>query len=328
MKRYISWPILIFLIVWLINSSYNKFSSFPAQTLGVTFSPRYAKSLGLDPLTTFSAILTELKTKNIRLPVYWSDIEPSPGQFDFQAYDQLVDLAGSRDAKLVLAIGYKLPRWPECFAPSWTNNFSDGEFESSLLVQVKAVTEHFKSRKQITAWQIENEPLYNFGDCKKYSLNFLEKEISLVRSLDNRPIFLSESGELGSWVNGLRLADAMGISLYRYAWDPFLGFHTYPLPPLFYPAKLAIVKLLGHLPENHEVFISELQAEPWPAGSSIPNTPITEQVRLFSLKNFQDNLNFAKLTGFKAAYLWGVEWWYYLRQRGQPQYWDFAKVLF
>jgi len=28
-------------------------------------------------------------------------------------------------------------------------------------------------------------------------------------------------------------------------------------------------------------------------------------------------------TNFDEQYLWGVEWWYYLREKGHPEIWNF-----
>jgi len=47
-----------------------------------------------------------------------------------------------------------------------------------------------------------------------------------------------------------------------------------------------------------------------------------------SLENFQTILKIAKETGFSPQYLWGVEWWYWMKQQNQPQFWEAAKELY
>ncbi len=37
---------------------------------------------------------------------------------------------------------------------------------------------------------------------------------------------------------------------------------------------------------------------------------------------------YAHETPFIEQYLWGVEWWYYMREKGYPEYWAAMKVLF
>jgi len=76
-----------------------------------------------------------------------------------------------------------------------------------------------------------------------------------------------------------------------------------------------------------EVFVSELQLEPW-SDRSIVNIPIAEQLQLMSIEKFKDNLVYTRKIGFDSIYLWGVEWWYYLKvSHGITDYWDTAKEL-
>lgn len=50
--------------------------------MGVTYSPRYAASLGLDPRHTYERMLDELNVRDVRLAMYWDEIERSPGTYD------------------------------------------------------------------------------------------------------------------------------------------------------------------------------------------------------------------------------------------------------
>ena len=46
-------------------------------------------------------------------------------------------------------------------------------------------------------------------------------------------------------------------------------------------------------------------------------------------KRLVGHVNYAKRTGFAGAYLWGAEWWYWLKQeQGVDELWDEAIKLF
>ena len=67
---------------WYIASERNK-----PFTLGATFIPAYAQSLGLDPQKTMDALLNDVQVKNLRLVSYWNQLEPQKGQYDFSLLD-------------------------------------------------------------------------------------------------------------------------------------------------------------------------------------------------------------------------------------------------
>src|SRR5260221_1798672 len=81
--------------------------------LGLTFSPKYAKSLGLNPKETFMMMTQDLKVKKIRLPVYWDEVETVKGDYNFSEVDYY--LKEGSDLQFILVLGAKQPRWPECF---------------------------------------------------------------------------------------------------------------------------------------------------------------------------------------------------------------------
>lgn len=316
--------LLLYILFWVADY----FFSTPATNLtyGVTFSPLYAEQLGLDPQTVYQAILTDLNVKHVRIPVNWDSVEKTPGQYDFSEYDQILDTAKSENAQVILAIGYKVPRWPECTPPGWASS-NQAILEGQIRDYLKASVNHFKNQPEITAWQVENEPLLPFGNCKIFGQDFLQSEVSLVKSLDSRPVVLTDSGELGMWVTAMRYSDIFGTSLYRIVWNPIFGYFTYPLPPLYYNLKARITQSL-FAPLSHQVIVSELQAEPWSPGEPLAKEAISDQTKGFSIKDFQNVIRFTARTGISEQYLWGVEWWYFMREHGHPEYWNFAKTLF
>ena len=55
----------------------------------------------------------------------------------------------------------------------------------------------------------------------------------------------------------------------------------------------------------------------------------SETAETMSHTQFYDNIAYAREAGFSEVYLWGVEWWYAMKeQRGDPFYWEAARELF
>ena len=73
--------------------------------------------------------------------------------------------------------------------------------------------------------------------------------------------------------------------------------------------------------------MSELQGEPW-FPTSLARTPYEAQLREFSPEYFRDTIDFAKAAGFDEYYLWGAEWWLWMKEKhGDSRYWDLAKTV-
>lgn len=296
---------------------------------GLTYSPRYARQLDLEPGMTFINILDSLKVKKVRLPVYWDEVEVFPGTFNFSAVDYYLNLAEQKGVKVILVLGYKQPRWPECFTPIWVSDLTKEAKEARILELVAKEVEHFKIYPNIEAWQVENEPLFTFGKCDKRldKISLLKKEVAIVRNLDPRPILITDSGELSSWLGSINHSDLFGASLYKQVWNKYLGSLDYPLPPFFYTVKDKLVRAIAG--KGGQTIISELQAEPWMTkGQPINASNLPEQIKLFPASKLAQNIDYAKETGFSEIYLWGIEWWYFMANHGHPEYLQYAKTLF
>lgn len=315
--------ILLISMLIFIDIEAEKFSLSQKTTFGVSFTPSYAEDLGLNPKQVYNSILTELNVKNLRLSAFWDQLERAKDQFDFADLDYYVNKASENNAKVILTIGYKLPRWPECRAPQW---LSQEELRRRELVMLAKTLEHYENNPTITAFQLENEPLLKFGVCPSPDRQFLGKEVAFVKSQTHKPIIITDSGELRPWVTPMRLSDIFGTTLYRVVDTPLLGSFQYPFRPWFYRIKSDLVRQF-FAPKNQKTIISELQAEPW-ATQTLTNLPIETQINRFSLKVFENSVDFARRTGFSEGYLWGTEWWYYMNQNDHPEYLNFAKTLF
>jgi len=299
----------------------------PQKTVfGVTFSKRQAKDLNLDWKKLYIEILDDLKVKHLRIPAYWDEIQPKENQYNFKDLDWQINEAKKRNVDIILVIGRKQPRWPECFIPNWAS--SDLKIQrQQILNMLEKVIRRYKYEESIWAWQIENEPLFHCGICPEYNKKFLDKEISLAKSLDTRPIIITDSGEFSLWVNAGKRADILGTSLYRIVRNKILGYISYEfIPASFYQKKAYIIKKI--FPNLKDIIIIELQAEPWVKKLPINIWPIEEQFKTMDFERFNHIIEYGKKVGYSKTYLWGVEWWAYLRQNNHPEFWEKAKEVF
>ncbi|MFH1142493.1 MAG: hypothetical protein ABIH67_00825 [Candidatus Uhrbacteria bacterium] len=294
------------------------------QELGVTFSVAYAEELGLNPGDVFIGLLDEVGVRKFRFPVYWDRIEIARGQYDWGELDWYLWQASMRDdVEITLAIGQKVPRWPECWLPDWFGQISESGQAQAVLEMISAVVSHIGSNPVVVRWQVENEPFLAFGEgCPAITSERLNQEIDLVRSLDDRPIQLTASGEQEPWLDMAVRADVLGVSMYRLVYDQIAGFAFYPLSPEYYRTKAGAAELLAD-----QVIVSELQAEPW-FYKPIEEFSLEEQYQSFDVQAFQDNVKFSEQTGLDESYLWGAEWWYFMKQAGDDRHWEAAKELF
>jgi hypothetical protein len=294
--------------------------------LGVTFSKRYAQDIGLDWRAAYSATLEDLGVKKIRIPVYWDWVEPEEGKYDFTDLDWQIGEAEKHNAEIILAVGQKVPRWPECFIPEYLKN-DDAKRKTELVEFVRVVVDHYKNSKAVKYWQIENEPFLKFGECPVLDTNLLDREIAMARKTDpSRKIIITDSGELSLWAKAISRADIFGTTMYRTIYNAkYGGFYTYPIGPRFFQFKYRMNQLFV---KNDKAIVIELQAEPWIAGWTT-NQPLEKQFESMNVTKLQENVSFAKQVGFPEIYLWGVEWWYWLKvHQNHPEVWEAAKEMF
>ena len=309
----------LYAILWLFS-----FKSYPVM-FGVSFDVEYAKYLGLDWKTTYQSILNDLRPSSIRLSAPWSQIEKDKGVYDFSILDYQVNNALSNKTKVVLVVGQKVPHWPECHYPEWAKELSTTDRKASLLHYVEAVVTRYRTNKALEIWQVENEAFisFNFGDCKMFDSSAIGEEIALVRKLDpSHKILITDSGELSTWYPASKTGDLFGTTLYRIVRAPNGSIFKYDwLPSAFYKLK---AKLLG---VNYDrFFVAELQAEPWFLNGGAMDNTLDVQRQTFDVNRFKKNISYAQHLGASRAYLWGVEWWYWMKvKQGDASYWDEAK---
>lgn len=311
----------IYAFLWL--SSIKK---YPVD-FGISFSPEHATSLGLDWKETYTKMLVDLKPKYIRIAAAWEYVEREKDNFDFSKIDFMMEEAKKAGTKVTLVIGQKAPRWPECFVPEWAAKMNDKDYADSLKNYIETVVKRYKDNPTLEYWQVENEPFiaFHFGDCVNFHENLVDDEIKLVNYLDQPHwVIVTDSGELGLWKKASSMGDLFGTTIYRIVRTPKGMIWTYDwLPAAFYRYK---AKLMGiHL---ESMYVSELQAEPWFTGAGANDTSLEEQSKTMNIKRLEKHVNFVEKIGVSRAYLWGVEWWYWMSEKHEDKsYIDFVKTL-
>jgi len=317
--------IILSLIIFYGVFSYTTNNPDYKITYGATFSQNFSEHLELDWQAAYLAMLDDLGVKYLRLPAYWKNIEPLPDRYDFTDLDWQISEAQKRDVKIILVLGRRQPRWPECHDPDWLAKWSGQDVRQKLLKNMELVVKRYQNNPAIEMWQVENEPFLDFfGECPKISKSQLQEEIDLVKSLDSRGILLTDSGELSTWYPLSKMGDYFGSTLYRKTYNKYFGYWEYFfIRPAFYRLKAVINGLAPA-----KTFVAELQAEPWFTNGPL-NSTLAEHFKSMNTEQFISNAEFARQTNFSRAYFWGVEWWYWLKiKHNDATIWELAKKYF
>jgi len=295
---------------------------------GVSFSKYYSDELGISWKEIFIATLDELKVRKLRLVAYWPMVEPENGVYSFTDLDFQMNEAKERNTSVILAVGRRLPRWPECHIPGWAKDFSWEDQKKEILAYLGEVVGRYKSYENIIYWQVENEPFLSVfakENCGALDEDFLHEEISLVKQLDpKRPVLITDSGNLGLWAGAWRSGDVFGTSAYLYLWNPEFGQVKSLYLPSFYKIKKNLMTFFFGAKRS---ILIELSLEPWLLEPTV-RAPLETQLDRMGIDKWNEVVLFAGETGFDEQYLWGVEWWYFMKENGHPEYWKKAKALF
>ena len=311
---------------------------------GIDFSCRQAEWLGVDCHTAYLAILDQLDVRHVRLSAYWSEIEPSPGQYDFSELDWQIQQAADRGVDVTLSVGIKGQRAPEFYLPDWVragrripdggSPADDPAIAPAALDFVRVTVEHEAGRSAIEVWQVENEPYVHFWrTAHDWSLPqwFVAREAAEIRAADpaHRPLLITHASWLrtdSTWQQILQTADVVGEAVYsKRQRGPLAGIYLYPfrIGPLTpdLPGQERTAKR-----EGKAVWISELQAEPFEAPWVDLQQRQSCAVPSISPALLRANLTLAARSGAERAYLWGAEWWYYcLTVHDDPSLWQIAR---
>lgn len=328
-KRYkiTIWLIIIVILITLIYLFQKDFGPDRSIVWGATFSTKYVQELDLDEKEVYTRLIEDLKVKTIRLPIYWDELEPVQGRYNWARWDWFIEKAKMRGIEIMPVLGRRVPRWPECHEPLWLLGQSEQQKEQEILKLLEVEINHLKKFNNIKKWQIDNEPFADFfGKCPPSSAEFVNQEVNLVKKLDSRPVVITESGELSTWRQGARLANIIGTSMYRITWNKWWGYFMWPLPPAYYYYKAGL--LMAEFKQVKQVINTELQVEPWITQRYMKDTPFSEQFHGMNLDQVRSNIKYAKKSGLQEVYLWGIEWWYWLgKKHNDWRFWELGQKV-
>lgn len=294
--------------------------------LGTTFSHRQIQYLDLEVLPSLEKILT-LNFDMLRFGVYWSEVEREPGVFDFSKIESLLMICQEKKQKVLLTLGAKAPRWPEFYIPAFLpQNLENEEAQNRTLQFVEKTTEKLKKYSVIEAWQVENEPLDPVWENKLVvPLDFLEKEIKLVKKIDNtRKILVSFWGNTLTAPKNLSQisssVDLVGLDIY---YQQFVG-EKFGIPLYSGPRqrKHSLKKSLQKL--HKPLWITELQAEPWEKNAE---TYRSDSPKSMSPKKLESFFHKASFLEPEAIFFWGCEYWLWRESQGDARYIEVAREL-
>jgi hypothetical protein len=311
---------------WYMWTERNK-----SVTLGVSFIPDYANYLGVDPGQTMDALLNDMHVREFRLTSYWSDVETTQGKYDFSQLDWEFQKAEAAHAHIILSVGLRQPRWPECHAPSFYDTSKpESQWYPQLKAYMSAVINRYKSSPALQSYQLENEYfLQGFGTCTDHSRDRLVDEYATVKKLDPKHsvIIGRSNNDIGTPI-GDPTPDVYSVSIYQRVWDATVTkrYIQYPFPAWWYASLAGVQKITT----GKDMIIGELQAEAWPPnGQNIPDVSLAEQSKSFNAARLTGTVDFAKSTGMKTINLWGAEYWYYrMTVLHDPSVWNAARQEF
>jgi hypothetical protein len=328
--------VLVLIVTLLVGSMYgiagwyiHSQRSQPLQQ-GVSLIPDYAQSLGVDPQAMMDGLLG-IGVKQFRLVSYWSDMEQQPGQYDFSQLDWQFQKAEQAHAKIILTVGLRQPRWPECHAPNWVDTSRPaGQWQPQLETFMQKVIERYKNSPSLESYQLENEYfLKGFGECSNFNRQRLVSEYNLVKQTDpNHPIIVGRSNNAIGLPLGQPQPDEFSISVYKRVWDAAWThrYIEYPYPAWYYGFLAGLQKIVT----GKNMMIGELQAEAWPPnGKSIQEISLEEQNKSLDAQRLQDRFQYGRATGMRQIDLWGAEYWYYRKVKlHDPSLWNIARQEF
>ncbi len=324
---------LLVMVVFSVGGMYAiaqwyffKHRNTPVQ-LGATFIPNYAAGFGLDPEETLDAMINDLGIKRLRLVSYWKEGEKTKGQYDFSFLDWQMEKAAQNNVKVSLALGLRQPRWPECHMPTWAESMEMKQWSPLLNDYIKATVERYRDHPALESYQLENEYFLKvFGECPDFTRQRLVDEFNLVKSLDHdTPVVISMSNNAIGTPIYEPTPDEWAISIYKRVWDKSITkrYFEYPIPAWYYAFRAGWTEAT----RGRDVFAHELQAESWlPDGYDMRSAPIEEHYKSMNPERLAHRFEYGVATGMKKIDLWGVEWWYYMKEkRNAPQLWETAK---
>lgn len=331
----------------LITDSANQATSSRPVTmakrphiLGTTFSQLQCRYLELDYRAAFRQICT-LGFDRIRLCCYWNELEPQENQFDFTTLDWLLEECDRHNIAVILAVGMKVPRYPEFHFPDWlSDRYETGRGKTPLdqrspavaehtLRFIEAVVQHTRQAAAIQYWQIENEPFtrLEIAGGRFLSAEFIRQEVELIRQLtpDHKLLltgsialpFADAPEDETALQACIAMADAVGINVYSKVPLEQTAYYLEPQPAFWQTLQRWQTQIQQ---QGKETWIAEAQAEPWEPHQLVATKGIFHPSS--SPQQTVDLVQQLVDLDYQNILLWGCEYWYWHQQQGRSFWWD------
>ncbi|MGH7903738.1 MAG: hypothetical protein ACREPA_06385 [Candidatus Dormibacteraceae bacterium] len=304
--------------------------------VGFSFSPQAALYLGEDPDRTLTTLLVRLRPDLVRLPVYWSDVAPTPDGFDFAEVDRMLALIRGFDSRhhahtrAVLVVGARNIDYPELHVPGWmpidpTLRMPSLLRSAAYRAYLRTVVLRYAADPLLDAWQIENEPLDDVagpGIDAAVSVSTMASEIRLAKSADPaHPVVVTTYNSAGLNLDQRQLSPlsglysilpgphAVGHPLPALTLGDVLGLDVYVVTPTT-PLSDASARKRIHWKQStlafwaeqarlqgKQLWITEMQSSPWVTGAG------------FTINDLYYSAQEYRAEGASVVLLWGVEQW-------------------
>ena len=139
--------------------------------VGFSFSPfTVPRLVNETPTAALRTLVDTLQPDLVRLPIYWSQVQPWPDTFDFSATDALVKVIRQhnrhhrRPTRIVFVIGARNLAYPEVYLPGWLPNAQGSNLRKivaspAYTTYLRTAAAYYADLPELYAWQMENEPL-------------------------------------------------------------------------------------------------------------------------------------------------------------------------
>ena len=306
----------------------------PPPLAGFSFSPLISEYGERDPAADLEVLLDATQPDLVRLPVYWSMVQPTPDRLDFTSVDRLLqvvayhNLRATHQTRVVLTVGARNFLYPELHSPAWA-----GPREQPYLGRVMAGHAYrtyfetsitrYRDSPLLYAWQVENEPLdYVTNEITgddRISTDQLAWEVRTVHRLDPAhkaaittydglnttidmlqiwaPALLTPFGPTGHPEAAMHAGDALGLDMYLDGPNiPYRHVTSISLRAQWKQQSIAFWADRAH-GRDKDVWLAEMQAHPWSdSGTFTPDDMIASAVNYR-----QEELD--------VVLLWGVDTW-------------------
>ena len=140
-------PAIIVVLLFFLSIDYSPRKGEPVY--GASFSRFHTDELKLDWKETYLALLNDLGVKHFRFSAHWPTTEPKEGQYNFSELDFQMSKARDKGATVIIAVGRRLPGWPECHIPDWARDLTWTEQQARILKLIRTTVERYKDHGNI-----------------------------------------------------------------------------------------------------------------------------------------------------------------------------------